>query len=424
MNKNDDIVIDSSSGISVEEQREILSQINSITEKNKRQLSENAPVKKEKIIAKKKGFIFPLAVNIAAAALLGIGAFLLISFNSKVDEQVKTGNVVFNLTERALIDEIRKDTAEQIAAKEAEISAITSRVEEIDKELLQLYSSNINLTSEQIAARERLLAMQGTFREELSVLNTERSQILESSRTREARLRAQLEERTREFDAAHQRVSGELETAVNELEKLSSEQEKIAAIDAHFAGSAASINALIQKTQYAQAAQTVANLRDFLNNNLVSQSASFRVKREYYNQSLNLLELLIADAHRNSAAGSSAEQIELAAKNTQLQETIDSMQKTIDASNTGSSSQTQRIREMEEASASLRNQVTSLRTEKTTLEQHAADKDRTITTLQTENTNLTSNNTELRTTITGQEQRIADLNNQLTAIRQLLLENQ
>ena len=413
MNKNDDIVIDSSSGISVEEQREIISQINGIAEKNKLRLSENAPVKKETITAKKKGFVFPLAVNIAAVVLLCAGSFLLISFNSKVDVKVRTGNVVLNLTERALIDEIRKDTAELIAAKESEIEAINARVEEIDKELFQLYSGNINLTSEQIAARERLLAAQGAFREELSVLNAERSQILESSREREARLRAQLEERTRELADARQQVSGEFETAVNELAKLSGEQEKIAAIDAHFAGGIALIGDLIQKERYPQAAQTVTNLRDFLNNNQMPQSVSFRVKKEYYNQSLNLLEILIADAHRNSAAGSSEEQIELAARNAQLQETIDSMQRTIDASASGSSGQAQRVREMEEAATALRN-------EKNTLEQNAAEKDRTITSLQTENANLTTSNKELNDRITVLDQRIANLINQRqTALQSL-----
>ena len=418
MNGNNDIIIDEKSGISAEEQQEILSQINGIAEKNKRHFAENASVKTEKITPKKKGFIFPLAVNAAAVAFLCIGAFLLISFNSKADVQARTGNAVYNVTERALISEIRKDTAGQIAAKEAEIAAIASRMEEIDKELALIYSGDI-LTPEQIDARERLIAAQNAFRDELYVLNSERSQILESSRSREAMLRAQLEERTRELADTRQLVSSDLETAVNELAKLSGEQERIAAIDAHFAGGLASISDFIQKNQYAQAAQSAANLRDFLNSNMVSQSNAFRVKKEYYNQSLNLLEVLIADAIRNSAEG----QLELIAQNKELQETVDSMRRTIDASASGSSGQVQRIKEMEEAAAALRSQVTTLRA---TGEQNIAEKDKTISSLQTDKASLAAANDELRSNVTSltaraesQAQQIAALNNALSAIQQL-----
>jgi len=417
MTDNNEIIIDASSCFSADEQREILSQINGIAEKNRQKLSENAPKEKSVLNAKKKSGFFPLAVNIAAIAVLCAGAALLVSFNTKADAEVRTGNAVYNLTERALIEEIRKDTSEQIAAKEKEIGAITSRMEEIDNELLQLYSSNINLSSDQIEARERLLAMQGTFREELSVLNEERSQILESSRAREARLRAQLEERTREFAAAQQKVSGELETALNELERLSGEQEKIAAVDANFSGGIASIGDMIQNSRYDQASQFILNLRDFIGSPSISNTRSFRSRREYYNQALNLMEVMIADSRKNSSSGSGAEQIELMTKNSQLQDTISEMQRTIDSFSSGSSGQTRRISELEALIASLQNTNTAL-------EQRSAEKDRTISTLQNENANLTSNNTELRAANTSQTQRIADLNNQLTAIRQLLTENQ
>jgi len=450
-----DIKIDENSGISAEEQQEILTQINGITEKNKKQLSENVPAKKEKIIAKKKGFIFPMTVNIAAAVFLCLGGFLLISFNGKTDEQARTGSVVLNLTERALIEEIRKDTAEQIAAKEHEIEAIASRMEEIDRELLLLYSSNIDLTAEQIASRERLLALQNNFKNELSVLNNERSHILEASRVKEARLRAQLEEQTSELVSAQQKVSDDLEAASAALAKMTAEQEKIAAIDAHFVGSINSIGGLVQNARYDQAAQAAANLRDFLNLNTVTQSASFRVKKEYYNQSLHLMELLISDARRNSAEGRSEELTELTAKNKALEETIDNLQRTVDAGSRGNSGQAQRIREMETTISSLRETERTLRSANTNFERTASEKDRTIsslqndkttlqndktilqndkTTLQNENASLTSTNSELRANVTSltsnvsdlqsrvtsQQQEILNLNNQIAAIRQLL----
>ncbi|MDR3166788.1 MAG: hypothetical protein LBT93_02500 [Treponema sp.] len=65
------IVFDTTSGISEEEQREILAGIEGIAGEN-RIVSPSRPLKEE---AKKRGFLFPLLVNIFALLLLG-GGFL------------------------------------------------------------------------------------------------------------------------------------------------------------------------------------------------------------------------------------------------------------------------------------------------------------------------------------------------------------
>jgi len=121
---NNEIVLDEKSGISIEEQKEIMSQINGITEKNRQKLAQNAAQGEEniKIDAKKKSAFFPLVVNISAGLILIIGFVLLFIFNRQTDTKVRTGFIVYNHTERALIDEIRKSTAEQIAAKEWKFS--------------------------------------------------------------------------------------------------------------------------------------------------------------------------------------------------------------------------------------------------------------------------------------------------------------
>jgi hypothetical protein len=72
MTNNDEIAMDVSCGISAEEQKEILAQINGIAEKNRRSLSAAADVSDEKGIfkAKKSGSFFPILVNAAALALI------------------------------------------------------------------------------------------------------------------------------------------------------------------------------------------------------------------------------------------------------------------------------------------------------------------------------------------------------------------
>jgi len=418
--KTEEIVFDEKSGISVDEQREILSKINGIAEKNRQQLSQTSSQiveSKGKIIinAQKKDAVFPLAVNIAAVVLLLGGAVLLVSFNGKKDAQVRTGNGVYNLTERALIEEIRKDTAEKIAAKESEIASIVSRLSEVDNELSKLYSNNQNLTSDQITAQGRLLSLQNYFRDQLSILQDERSKILEDSRSKEARLRAQLDERTREFTVAQQKVSGELESAVNELEKLRTEQEKISAIDAQISGGLASAKDNIQKKQYDQASRTVENLRRFCNNNSLASSRIFQSRKEFYNQAIDFVEAMINDAQKNSGSPSSsdADQFEAKAENVQLQEKINEMQKTIDALNSGGSGLSSRISELEASVASL--------------QKSSKDKDDRIASLEADKTKAAADVTRMQNDVTrlqnesaAKDQEITRLKSQVDVARQAL----
>ncbi|MCL2264846.1 MAG: hypothetical protein FWC22_02280 [Treponema sp.] len=354
---NDYEIIDEKSGISIEEQKEILTQINGIAEKNKQHLSQNnSALDKISVAARKKGGVFPLAVNIAAAVILAAGAFLLISFNGRIDINAREGAAVYNLTERALIEKIRKDTAEKIAVKELEMAEIASRLEEVDNELLRIYLNSLDLTLEQREVQESLLVSQNTFRAELLKLQDERAEILEDSRSREARIRAQMDERTREF-ASLPRSLNELDSAAKELEHLTAGQEKLSAINALLAGSLAVTGGQLQESQT-----------------------------------------------------DSGELNDLKAQNIHLQEKIDELQENISA---GSATQDRRLGELEQS-------VTALRSTNSTLEKSITEKDRSISSLQTENTNLSSQVTDLRNVNAAQEQRITDLNNQITAIRALL----
>ena len=411
--KTEEIVFDEKSGISVEEQKEILTKINGIAEKNRKQLSQTGSQiveSKGKIIinAQKKDAVFPLAVNIAAVVLLLCGGLLLVFLNGKKDAQVKTGDAVYNLTERALIEEIRKDTAEKIAAKESEIASIISHLNEVDSELLKLSSNNQSLNADQIKAQGRLLTMQKYYRDQLALLQDERSQILEESRLREARLRAQLDERTREFATAQQKVSSELESAVGELEKLKTEQEKIAAIDAQISGGLASAKDNIQKKQYDQATSVVENLRRFCNNSALASSRIFQSRKDFYNQAIDFVEAMINDAQKNSGSSSSSggDQSELKTENAQLQEKIKEMQKTIDAQSSGDSGLKSRIDELNANISSLQKDFKAKDDEIASLK---ADKAKSATDI----TNLQNANAQ-------KEQDIARLKNQVGIAQQAL----
>ncbi|MDR1868842.1 MAG: hypothetical protein LBQ82_02525 [Treponema sp.] len=400
MTETKDIVFDEKSGISIEEQKEILSRINGITDKNRISLSHNIvdvkPGKNPVVNAKKSGSLFPLIVNLSALAILAVGGFLLVSFNGKKDAQVRTGNAVYDITERALIEEIRKDTSQKLASKEMEIASINSRLENVDAELARLYSSNKELTAEQRAAQERLLAMQNAYRGDLAALQDERSQILEDSRSREAKLRAQLEERAREFAAAEQRTTGELDSAIAELNRLTNEQERIAAIDAQLSGALAAAAGFIQNEQYDQAAQTVENMRHLINSVPLS-TRSFQSARGFYNQAINSMEAAITQLRKNSGVDSGKESWDLQLENDGLKNRIAELQKTISAFNSGSSGQALRLSELETSVASLQSTASELQTDKTVLSQRVSD---------------------LQTANSDQEREIMALRSQLAIIRQ------
>ena len=374
MTNNDDVFFDDKSGISIEEQKEILSAINGIAEKNRRRLSQGNTGETEaqkggskmQINARKSGAFFPLVVNISAVVILCAGALFLVSFSGKMDSQLRTGDAVYSVTEKALIDEIRKDTAEKIAAKDLEMAMIASRLEEVDAQLARFAGSR-EMTLEQLQAQSRLMALHNTYSDELSVLQDERSRILESSRSKETVLRIQFEEGANDQSAA--RTSAELDSAMRELEKLSGEQEKISALDAQVAGALSSVSVLIQNGQNDQASAAVAQLRSYLDNNSLSSARSFQARKDFYYQSINLAETMIEINRAGSTQNASglSDQSGILAENAQHLQTIAELQKSIDALSSGSSGQASRVTELEGNVSSLRASVSTLETEKASL---------------------------------------------------------
>ena len=409
MKDNDEIILDEKSGISIEEQKEILSTIDGIAEKNRQSLSGGIQsMAKDKISAKKSGIVFPVTVNIAAIIALLSGALFIIFFYGRVDAHARTGGVVYDLTERALIEQIRRDTVERITANEIEISRIIASLQEVDAQIFELTSSDEELTPEQRQTLDRLITRQASLREELAVLNDERSKILEESRAREARIRAQLLERARDLTLMQQRTSDELEAAMGELARLSSEQERIASIDGQVLGGLTSVSEHVQNGRYEEARQVIETLRHFNNNNLLSNVRLFQIRKYVYNQTIDSMEVIIDEMIKFQSVNS--EGWELYEANVRMQETIEGMQRTIESFSEGSSGQLRRLSELEENISTLRENVTSL-------ESLALERDRIVSFLESERTTLTQNLTDLQLVRSSQEQEIISLREQVDTLR-------
>jgi len=413
MTNNEDIVLDAQSGISVEEQKEILAKINGIAEKNRQSLSEGMESGKPVINAKKTGAIFPLLVNAAAIVILVCGVVILFSFNGKKDQKIREGNKVYTLTERTLIEEIRRETAQKIASKEKEITSILSRLESVGEELDSLYSSKQVLSQEQLAAEARLLSLQREYRAELSASEEERAQILENSRSSEARLRNQLEVKATELTASQQEMN-------SRLEQLRSDQDKANAIDAQLSGGISAVNELIRKGEYDQAAAKAGELRLFLETGSFQSIRSFQSRKEFYTQAINSVEAMIEDVRKTGgasavvASGASSDELaELEKKNAQLESTIASMQKTIASFSSDSSGQTRRLNELETSLLALEAEKKSLESEKNNLAQIVTERDNTIK-------ERNSTIKDLETKATSQTNVITSLSDQMDSIRKAL----
>jgi chromosome segregation ATPase len=383
---NNDVVFDANSGISVEEQKEIMSRINGIAESNRRSLSEGSANVKLKIEAKKSGALFPVIVNIAALVILFGGGLILISFNSTKDAQVREGSRVDNLTWRALIEEIRG--AEQGSAKsELELLTIEHRKAlAIDAQLAGGLTVLNNLI------RENKL-------EQASAANNDLITFLDadaftSSRAFQAKrelyasafhsVGALIEEVRRNRSGAVDAEMEQLKTEKVKLEEALAEKEKtIAAFSSDNTGQASRIIEL---------EKSVATFN----------SDNTRQARR------------IAELERTVTASNS--------DNTRQANRITELERTVTALNSDSTRQTRRITELETS-------VSSLRSANSVLETSVSEKDRNIRALENEKAALAQTITARETTIRelrsgslSLQQDIDRLNNQIADIRRALQE--
>ncbi|MDR2071278.1 MAG: hypothetical protein LBP81_07700 [Treponema sp.] len=464
------IVIDPNLGISAEEQREILTEINRITVKNRLSLEGDSPETAGKAGKKragdvgtfktqKKDSLFPALVNAIAVVILAGGAFFLSSFHGKEEVKIREGDKIYNIAERALIEEIRRETASQIEAKEGEIAVMTSKLSGVDTELQSLQDSveammrdkEAELRNEMSAAfaaeRQRLVeqnlseaaiiermrqfdaeriagmnsqltnyrqqldveradsesalkSLQEEYRSSLASLQHERSQLLESSRAREAALRTQLEAKTKELAAMTEQARSSLNDARSELERLSSDQEKAGVIESQLGGYYVLVNDQIRKGLLDEAADTLRVMREYLNTPAFQSIRSIQSRRSLYAASIDLLEGMITDLTASKAAAAAApapavdgdtEQIiaDLWRKNAELEESLETLNMAAAASaGTETSLKTQNA-ELERRLAAAANNENTLRTRNTALEQQAAEQERTIAALQAQNSSLT-----------------------------------
>ncbi|MDR0720642.1 MAG: hypothetical protein LBF78_13470 [Treponema sp.] len=293
-----EIVFDTSSGFSVDEQREILNQINSLTVE-KGIVPAPGDLKAE---AKKKGVLFPLLVNIAAIILLSGGFFLLLFFHGQDEAGIRQGTTTLGLTERKLIQEIHEETQKRLSEKENEINSILSALSDASRESRELEASVGTLTEEQRLRAQQLKDIQEEYHNTLANLQAERTKILEDARLREAELRAQAEARAVELSSQIERSQQNLTAAMEELRALSTEQERANAAEAQLGGLYAAAYKEISAERFDNAGSILASMESFLGSSLVQSMRSLDTRRRTHLEALASLKEAVAQAKKQKDA--------------------------------------------------------------------------------------------------------------------------
>lgn len=227
MSDQTDFVFAGDSDISAEDQREVLTAIERVSQENR--ITASPEVFRYR--PTRKGFLLPMLVNLAAilALVLGIVAS---SFIGRRDERrLSEGTGVLRSAEGRVIQELRRELEDRLQEKDREISQVQQRLESIRGERDRLAST----MEEKIAQRERELraaleAELAAERARLQAAGESQERIaalllkMEQVRTTEnqallASYRKQLEAERLALETNLGKLQGEFEGRLNELNR-------------------------------------------------------------------------------------------------------------------------------------------------------------------------------------------------------------
>ncbi len=286
------------------------------------------------------GAVFPVLINAFFLVLLvaGIGTFGL--FFGAEERSLVQEQTAFTTTEGRLIEELKRESQEQLQAKEREIGQIQDRLSRLDQERRDLESSitmriqgreselraalqqelagererlrGQGISEDDIAARmrtveaqksqeysgrlaafraqaederrraeENLRVMQAEYSKSLQGLNRERDQLAQDSRRREDDLRAQLDSRTRSLET-------EKSTIERQLARIAEERQKEDLVASQLNGLYAGVREQMAAASYDPALQTLANIRAYLGQDGIAQLPAVAKRRD--------VELFVVDS--------------------------------------------------------------------------------------------------------------------------------
>ena len=353
--KPSDLLEADDSGISAEDRSEILAEIDRMTSDSRAGLSTDALTLSR---ATRRGFLFPLIVNLAMAVIVAGGLFGLYTYFQQ-EEQVRIeaqregasaqAELIRRIQERAqaeleqkeqeiadiqqrlgdiearraaletnLEEQLARREAELRSELEAELAAERNRLQDegvgeasideriavleaegnarIEAELAELRAQG---EAEQAELDETLAELQSEFRGELQQLEQERAQILDQARERETELRSEFEQ---QLSASQEQLTD----AQTELSVLSDRREREQQAANQIVGYYDEIRGEIRGNDYEEALGTIEQLRSYLSEESVATLPAVAQRREAELFILSSLEQLVEEQRTTRATDTDA----------------------------------------------------------------------------------------------------------------------
>lgn len=362
-----EFVFDEKSGISREDQQDILKHIDTIAKANKILSGPET----WKVRSRRRGVAVPLAVNLVGALVLAIGLVGLGRLFPTQGTQMESGTELLTSAEGRLLQEIKRESEGRILEKDREIATIQERMAAIDSERANLLagietrvkakeaelraqlneelererqrliseglSEEIILERLKIFEQEKLAAFQleldsfarqaeaeriaiqanldrakAEFQKQLSDLSTERQRILNESREREQALRLQLDERNQALEAERTRTAETIQTAQAQLARLNDDLARARSAEDQLLGLYAAARQALREGRIDDASRNLSALRAYLADPGVVGLAALRTRREADLFAVDLIERAVL-----------AEQAKAAVDTTGISEALD-----------------------------------------------------------------------------------------------------
>jgi len=348
---------DKSSGISVEDQKDILSHIERVAQSSRILAGPDT----WKVRAKNRGAFLPIVVNVAALLAIAGGIFGLTRAFSADTHATATGTVALTSAEGRLLQEIKREAEGKIQEKDKEIASIQERMLALDKEKEQLRLSvderikakeaelKDQLKVELERERQRLIAQglseatiqerlkefekrkteefrtqldefakkaeaeraalqvnldraRDEYRKSLSDATAERQRIQDESRQREQALRAQLDDKSKALEAERAKTADTLKAAQSELTRLNADASMVKAVEDRLLGLYASARQSLRDGRIDDAANTLVALRSYLASADVAAVPALSTRRELDLFTADLIERAITAERAKSGA--------------------------------------------------------------------------------------------------------------------------
>jgi hypothetical protein len=345
-----DIVFDEDSGISKEDQKDILQEIEQAASENKFSAGPQAFV----LHAQRKGVFMPMLVNLLAVALLAVGGLVLYYFFQRGETTLKEETVGITSAEGKLIEQLKKEAEEKLLAKNREISQIQGQLSEIDQQRLDLVANmdakvaareqelrqgmeaaleqerqrlrrqgisedDINrrlvaleaqktgefesqlsayrrqAEEERLASENNLKTMQQEFQASLAKAGQERQQLLDDSRRREEELKSQLQARAEALEA-------ESRQARQELARISEQRDKEQLAATQLIGFYSRVKGDMQASMLDQALVNLEGIRQYLNDPAIGTLPGIQQRREMDFFVVDSLSSLVRGEMRKASA--------------------------------------------------------------------------------------------------------------------------